>query len=328
MGKYNDRMLRADQVPREMRVPHVTSGYRPLYQPWIFYARSLFRLHNETFNVWTHLVGLVLLAVQIKYYYHTYAVDGAHVRWTLLGHGACCSVTLFNSAVAHLLHSRSCYANFLVFMFDYIGVVSWGFGTAILSLYGVSEPEMYARLDPTFLTLQLVWTYGTYIIICMSKLWFGHDLEISSRKKMIVVSICIQGFSNMIPWFPRYVNCFASETCSLTSLNHVAAVIASFTLMTLTFVFHQPEKTWPGRFDIFGQSHQIFHVFVILTQSLQLHALHVDHVSGANAHCKPDPTWIAMCIIALNVSCILTLVYFRPHVHRKVHGAHNNNKTE
>jgi adiponectin receptor len=34
-----------------------------------------------------------------------------------------------------------------------------------------------------------------------------------------------------------------------------------------------PEKIWPGQFDIFGSSHQIFHVFVLAAAGTHLYGL-------------------------------------------------------
>ena len=41
---------------------HISSGYR---QQLTFYdaLRSIFQLHNETWNVWTHLLGFLLLSL-------------------------------------------------------------------------------------------------------------------------------------------------------------------------------------------------------------------------------------------------------------------------
>jgi predicted membrane channel-forming protein YqfA (hemolysin III family) len=208
-------------------------------------------------------------------------------------------------------------------MFDYIGVVSWGYGTAILSLYGVSSKSMYDWLGSNFVVIQLVWTYLNFINICLAKLWYGHDLSLSQRKIMIVVGISIQGLWNFIPFFPRYINCYKSQVCELSSLNHVTIVCVSFAFMTLTFVLHQPERLKPGMFDIVGQSHQIFHVFVILTMTLQFRALYVDFETKSNLHCKPNVTELLFCIFLLNSSCLVTLCYFRERVKRKLD---NNNK--
>ncbi|KAH3852068.1 membrane progestin receptor alpha-B-like [Dreissena polymorpha] len=323
-----EKYLHVEKVPKGMRLPGITSGYRHMYLPWSYYLKSIVRLHNETVNVWSHLIGCLLLILQMIYYYDIYDRDGSSVRWTLIGHGCCCLVTLFNSAVAHLLHSKSCYVNFLVFLFDYVGVVCWGFGTSILAMYGVSDENIYHALGPNFVIIQLVWTYVTYNFICLSKVWYGHDMEIKTRKLLVVFVIVIQAMSNLLPWLPRYWNCYTSESCSMSSLNHITITCVSFTLMTLAFLFHQPEKAYPGRFDICGSSHQIFHVFVILTMSLQMRALHVDHETRANTHCQPSIYKLAAYIVALNVVCWLTILYYKRFAHRKFKQADNNNKSE
>jgi adiponectin receptor len=42
-----------------------------------------------------------------------------------------------------------------------------------------------------------------------------------------------------------------------------------------------PERLWPGRFDLLGSSHQIFHVFVVAAAAVHLHgvvlAFHAKH---------------------------------------------------
>jgi hypothetical protein len=56
-----------DAVPHFLWKPHVLSGYRTRLTAWQC-VQSCFRLHNETANIWTHLVGAVvffLLAIRV-----------------------------------------------------------------------------------------------------------------------------------------------------------------------------------------------------------------------------------------------------------------------
>ena len=49
--------------------------------------------------------------------------------------------------------------------------------------------------------------------------------------------------------------------CSITLISiHVLALSVAHSLLQT----HFPEIRWPGLFDIWGASHQIFHVFVVL----------------------------------------------------------------
>ena len=308
--------ITAARVPKEMRNPCIYRGYRLIDQPWSYYVKSLFHLHNETVNIWTHLVGLLVLMYEIGFYFNIYRSRGSDIQWTVLGFGSCCCFTLFNSAIAHWLHSKSPYVNYLIFMFDYIGVVFFGYGTAILAYYGVSTKDMYDLIGPHFMTLHVVLTYLNFLNICNTKLTYGHDLDNGRRKSLIVSGVVLEAIITFFPWFPRYTSCLWSDTCTLSSLNHITIVIISFTLMTLTYLLHQPERCCPGRFDIFGQSHQIFHIFVIVTQSLQLRALYVDFESGSNSHCKPDKYLTMFYIVLLYSACALSIIGLRPRIKR------------
>lgn len=312
------RTLTAEHVPKVMRIPNVKSGYRLMNQPTTYYLKSLFHWHNETVNVWSHWIGSLWILTQCFYYFKLYSEKDSPLRWTVVGHGLCCILTLLNSSVAHLLHSKSCYVNFVVFMFDYIGVVHWVYGTSILAIYGVSEESSYNMLIPHFLKIQVALCLVAYLTMCVSKLLYGHDLHIKSRKYMIMFAIVIPGCGNVLPWFRRYLDCYWSDDCNMSSMNHVTVVCIFFALVALSFILHQPEKCLPGKFDHFGQSHQIFHVIVIITQSLQIRCLYIDFLSKANAHCKPDISEILLCILFLYTSCALSLVYLLTHIKRKV----------
>lgn len=324
---FTQTTLAAEEVPQHLRVPFIKHGYRPLGQPWRYYLQSMFHLHNETLNVWTHLIGCVVIVYECQYYFRFYSDVNSDLRWTVVGFGLCCFTTLFNSATAHLLHSRSTFTNYTVFMFDYIGVVSWGFGTSFLAVYGVSDKEVYQWIGQNYMRWQLLFTYLNYLNICLSKLRYGHDLSNAKRKRLVVGGILLQAFCNFIPWFPRYLVCTEQTDCSLRSLDHISIVVASFTAMTLTFMMHQPEKSCPGKFDLVGQSHQIFHVLVWITMCLQLRALHIDFKNGANVHCKPNLVETLVLIGLLNLAGFVTIYGFQNRIRRKLDKTtdHNSN---
>jgi len=47
-------------VPVVFHEPHVESGFRLLGQPWSYYIFSIFQLHNESLNIWTHVLAFAL----------------------------------------------------------------------------------------------------------------------------------------------------------------------------------------------------------------------------------------------------------------------------
>jgi predicted membrane channel-forming protein YqfA (hemolysin III family) len=54
-----------EQVPKVFHEPHVEKGFRVLGQPWSYYIYSVFQLHNESVNIWSHIVACVLTGVKL-----------------------------------------------------------------------------------------------------------------------------------------------------------------------------------------------------------------------------------------------------------------------
>ena len=53
------RLRCIDCVPDHVKNDHIITGYRLNYTYWDA-TKSLFALHNETLNVWSHLLGIIL----------------------------------------------------------------------------------------------------------------------------------------------------------------------------------------------------------------------------------------------------------------------------
>jgi adiponectin receptor len=53
-------LVSAHKVPARMRERYVLHGYRPALHDWSAVAGSLLRWHNQTGDIYTHLVPLVV----------------------------------------------------------------------------------------------------------------------------------------------------------------------------------------------------------------------------------------------------------------------------
>lgn len=125
----------ASQVPSLFREPYILSGYRPVQQDWRCYLLSLFQKHNESLNVWTHLLaGPVLL---LRWWANVDTLgctldDVTSLRLLLF---LVSSLTyLYLSVAAHLLQFHSERAHYFFFL-DYVGVacISMGARSATIS---------------------------------------------------------------------------------------------------------------------------------------------------------------------------------------------------
>lgn len=114
--------------------PFIHSGFRLPNQPYSYYYRSLFSLHNETFSVWIHLVGTFILIRQICQHIlelsnESYSIIICiYIIYNCMG--AC--IMLLSSAQAHLLHSRTLADHIRSFYLDYFGINFYGFTSGIV----------------------------------------------------------------------------------------------------------------------------------------------------------------------------------------------------
>lgn len=306
--------LPAERVPVVLHEPAILAGYRVPYMSWKYYFLSLFQLHNETVNVWTHIIGCCIIINKLYGYFHEFDLNKDSVLGTLLIFGVTCIIGLLTSSMVHLLHGKSPYVHIVAFMIDYIGATFCSFGSGIMAIYGLSEKGVYDTLEFIYLPLVTLSSYFNFINLCIAKLWYGDDPYNLNRKYMFLFGMGIQAIINMAPFAPRYYTCYQDETCSMSSLNYLTAIQIIFVLEALAFAAHQPEKTWPGKFDIVGHGHQIFHVLIVLNHVIQLDAIYDDHVTGLSSHSQPNVLLIFLVMGLMYIADAVTLWFLAKQV--------------
>jgi hypothetical protein len=136
-------LLRATDVLDIYVEPFIHSGFRLPNQPYSYYYRSLFSLHNETFSVWIHLIGTFILIGQV-FQHISYLLINSYPTILCIYiiyncFGAC--VMLLCSTQAHLFHSRTLADHLRSFYLDYFGINFYGFTSGII-LYKFSHKQI------------------------------------------------------------------------------------------------------------------------------------------------------------------------------------------
>jgi predicted membrane channel-forming protein YqfA (hemolysin III family) len=141
-------LLRAVDVLDIYVEPFIHSGFRLPNQPYSYYYRSLFSLHNETFSVWIHLIGTLILIVQIvKHIIELSNESHSSIVYIYIIYnciGGC--VMLLCSSQAHLLHSRTLSDHIRSFYLDYFGISFYGFTSGIV-LRRFSHKKKFNEFD-------------------------------------------------------------------------------------------------------------------------------------------------------------------------------------
>ena len=235
--------------------PFIRTGYR-VDLTWKEVALSVFQLHNESVNIWTHGLGCIwFIWMALKDYSVSSQemVQDPVVWWPMRTYHWGAVFCLGASAFCHSALSVSREVCKAVCFLDYIGV-----GIMILTSF---FPAVYYTFmcRPTLLTFYLasVSLLATIVVVCSSRPWFMHNGAAPIRA-MLFSALGLTGalplthavfyhWNNPGIWLPLRTELIMGA-CYLSGVTCYAS--------------KWPELWWPGRFDIFGSSHQLFHLGV------------------------------------------------------------------
>ncbi|KAL3873644.1 hypothetical protein ACJMK2_036739 [Sinanodonta woodiana] len=311
--------LPANHVSMVLHEPSILAGYRLPNQRWLYYVKSLFQLHNETLNVWTHLIGALLIVHRLHIYSEVYDYFKDPHSWPVLAFGICSIICDFTSCCVHLLHSKSPYVHYMAFMVDYIGATMYSFGSGLVYYYVQSDPNFYRFFGHWFLAILALVTVLNFLILCGAKVYYGKDPNNLKRKYFFLGSMAFEAFTCTIPVVPRFIS-FAKNDHDSTSaaVECIVIIMLLFVLQAVAFAAHQPEKTWPGKFDIVGHGHQIFHVLTVITQMYQLGTAHYFNMQGLSSHAQPDIIMILSTIFLIIATDAMVLWILRSYVSKSL----------
>jgi adiponectin receptor len=148
-----------DDIPEWMRDNHyITTGYRPQSNSYWKSASSITYLHNESVNIWTHIVGAALAAITAVLMYNVLRPrfematreDVMVFSCFFLGAVACLGM----SATYHTLLNHSDMVARFGQRLDHVGIVVLIWGSFVPSIYyGFSAEPGLVRLYWTMVRL-------------------------------------------------------------------------------------------------------------------------------------------------------------------------------
>ncbi len=186
--------------------------------------------------------------------------------------GSCATFLL--SASAHLLHNKNERAHYTLFCLDYIGISLYAYTYGMMTYYSSGNREFYeSPLGGVFPVLHAAMAVNQTIWCILARVLYKSE-QCFGRKCLMVGPCALGVLSSEIPLlFRLYGELHAGFTNSI----HLYHLVFSVT-NGLTFALHQPENSFPGRFDHWGSGHQWFHLSSVLCAAFQLVACHTDLV--------------------------------------------------
>lgn len=254
------KLLHWDDLPAWQRDNHhIHTGYRSASSSFIVSFQSLAYIHNETVNIYSHLLpGLLALPVAIQLYraltprYETATESDIIVFACFFAGAAFC---LGMSATFHTISNHSPSVARIGNALDYIGIVGLIVGSFIPCIYY----GFYCMPDLQWLYWGMICIIGLGCV-CVSILpQFRTPTWRPFRASMFVG----MGLSAVFPVFHGLVLYGPEQMMRQIGLGWVLLQGFLYILGAGIYAARVPERLMPGKFDIFGSSHQIFHVLVV-----------------------------------------------------------------
>ena len=249
--------LNARDVPTDFRDIGILHGYRKPGSSFRTCLQSMFKLHNETFNVWTHLIFSSLFLYLLCTQPHELLAADGYTLFCLL---ITCVLYPLGSATAHLFNCMSPVARHICFMIDYLSISLYAFGACCSNkVYALPDSWQGGLFADLFLVCMFVCCMGCVYVSCSTRF-----MPVCRRTKILRLSaFALPYIIGMTPCMHRVIFCSeADNTC--VGASYYAQHFFD-TIFTVTFYGgHVPEVLFPGYFDIFFQSHSIFHVVVAI----------------------------------------------------------------
>ncbi|KAK3348975.1 hemolysin-III channel protein-like protein Izh2 [Lasiosphaeria hispida] len=240
---------------------YIETGYRPVAASIRHCLHSLTYLHNETVNIFSHIIGAILFLALPAYVFNVeipprYAiatpVDIVVCSVYFIGVGIC----FVFSATFHtfVCHSPDVFSLGLKLDFQGVILLMWGANIPLIYYGFICNPE-----------LQLIyWSLTSFLALCCSIFTFQPHFSDPHLRPLRAATFGSLALSTFIPVIHGLVKYGYSLQYQRISLHWILLTLLFNVLGASAYAFKFPEKWYPRRFDIFGASHQIMHVMILI----------------------------------------------------------------
>ncbi|KAF8245304.1 HlyIII-domain-containing protein [Wilcoxina mikolae CBS 423.85] len=238
---------------------YIISGYRPATFSFKKSFASIYYFHNESVNIYTHLLGSVSSILLGLYLY-----SGIHQRYPTSTRSDILAFTTFFlsastclglSATYHTISNHSHPIAKLGNQLDYLGIIILIVGSFLPTVY-------YGFLCHP----HLIWAYSLMILslgaLCATVTVLPRFRTPKFRPFRAGMFVCLGG-SGVIPVLHGISLAGFRPVYHRMGLPWVVIQGGLYVVGAAVYAARIPERFWPGRFDLVGSSHQIFHCFVV-----------------------------------------------------------------
>ncbi|KAK4227456.1 hemolysin-III related-domain-containing protein [Podospora fimiseda] len=248
----------------------ILTGYRPTSNSFSQSFSSLLYLHNETVNIWSHLLGAIFFTLTSLTLYSLFhpryetasSADILVFSSFFLGAFLCLGMSATYHAICNHSHEVARVGNKL----DYTGIVFLIVGSYVPALwYGFF-------CKPALMTVYLacICLLGAG---CIMVSWFEHFRTPAWRPYRALMFVGL-GLSGVLPIFHALATLYTfKELNERMGLSWVILQGALYIFGAFLYAARWPERQFPRTFDLLGSSHQLFHILILFAAAAHLYGM-------------------------------------------------------
>lgn len=259
-----------DQLPSWQRDnQYILSGYRTASNSFRKSFASLAYVHNESVNIYSHLIPAIILSffsislhtALTSRYTSVSTTDTIVLGCFFLGAVLCLGI----STTFHTVQNHSSHIARIANQMDYIGIVFLIVGSFIPSIfYG-----FYCHPDLQRVYLTMITSLGLLCAAISATPQFRHSTWRPFRARMFIAL----GLSALFPVIHGVMKFGIRQMNKQIGLFWVVLQGSLYIVGACIYAIQVPECIYPGVFDIWISSHQIFHIMVVIAIISHLHGL-------------------------------------------------------
>lgn len=268
---WDGRLLKYSELPEWMKDNEfITALHRPEIRNAYTCLTSIFYIHAETGNIWTHLLGALAFLSFIIYYIFLPTEDNfvspTEEKTVAIGFFACAFICLTFSTSFHTFGCHSHSVCVFCGRLDYTGIAVLITGSFLPWVYY----SFYCARVAKYVYMGSVLGLG---IIC-TLVSMDKKFQLPKYRTHRAALFLVFGLVGLIPCVHTVVVRGIDHSFSEGQMQWLVLMGLVYVTGTVFFMTRFPECVWPGKFNLVLQSHQIFHVFVVAAALIQTYAIY------------------------------------------------------
>jgi adiponectin receptor len=234
--------------------PFILSYYRAGYTTKQCF-KSIFAMHNETLNIWTHLIGFLIILALSAHILVNLELHRTrdYLVFSVFQLGS--MVMLGGSSVYHTLSAHRCEeVHNVALALDYFGITAMIVGSfypPVFYLFSCSNVVRAAYLVAITL-LGILGLMGPFFTFFNTQMFYWPRMILYSSLTSV----------GILPTIHMFVGLPTNEQ-TVPLYKGMFLMLVTYCVGMVIYIFKIPERWYPGHFDLLLHSHQLWHFFVL-----------------------------------------------------------------